>query len=206
MDRNIVSFKHPLTWYALATILFLAYILIGQTNETLFFSIFHLSGNSVIDMLMRFCAAYLYLCIIATACIWYIATQKGSYLKTGIIYLAVGIVAYLLSILGTHLIIDPRPYLQYHLTPLISVAKDNGFPSDHTMLAFATASITSLFAKKISIPLFIAAGVVGFARIYVTAHHPVDIAGSMIIVLFALVIVFIIHIPVMILLHKKKAE
>src|SRR5438874_9836807 len=55
---------------------------------------------------------------------------------------ALGVLAYLVSKALAHVIIDPRPYVVTHTRPLIPVAHDNGFPSDHVLLAAAlTASL-----------------------------------------------------------------
>src|SRR5205085_4583351 len=48
---------------------------------------------------------------------------------------ALGVLAYLVTKVLAHVIIDPRPYVVTHTRPLIPVARDNGFPSDHVLLA-----------------------------------------------------------------------
>ncbi len=76
---------------------------------------------------------------------------------------------------------DPRPFVTNHLIPLFTHAPDNGFPSDHTLLSGAIASVTFYFNKKISLFFFTATILIGTARVLAGVHHPVDILGSLII-------------------------
>ncbi len=48
--------------------------------------------------------------------------------------------AYGVANVSAHLISDPRPYLVEGVQPLISTSADNGFPSDHVLLAGALAA------------------------------------------------------------------
>lgn len=118
--QDVCSTKKPLLWYFIVTLIFLGYILIGNHNEQVFFSIFNLAvNNNLLDAVMRFSAAYLFIVILLLALLWILVKQNGSYIRVGLSYIAVGIIAYILSKIGTHLIIDTRPYIAYHLTPLI---------------------------------------------------------------------------------------
>lgn len=56
------------------------------------------------------------------------------------------------------------------------------------MLSMAVASVISLYSKTMGWVLFILAFVVSFARVYVAAHHPLDMIGSMVIVAMALIL------------------
>jgi undecaprenyl-diphosphatase len=76
---------------------------------------------------------------------------------------------------------DPRPFVQGNFTPLLPHAADNGFPSDHTLLAAAIAFATFHFNKKLGLFLLLLAILVGVARILAGVHHVADIAGSIII-------------------------
>lgn len=186
---ELFSYRNPLVWYLCITIIALMYIIIDHHNEKLFLSIFNLTGNNqLLNNTMQFGAAYLFIVILVIAFIWYAITQKSKYIVVGLSYGIVGIIAYILSKFGTHSILDVRPYIEYHLTPLISVAKDNGFPSDHTMLSMAVASVTSLYSKTMGWILFALGFIVAFARVYVAAHHPLDVIGSMVIVAISLIL------------------
>lgn len=92
------------------------------------------------------------------------------------------LVAYLVSKVLSGLIVDPRPYIVAHVQPIFPVAHDNGFPSDHTLLAaLLTASLWWIDRRMV--PLFAAATVlVMVGRLAIGAHHTLDVAGSVAIV------------------------
>lgn len=57
------------------------------------------------------------------------------------------------------------------------------FPSGHTSLAFATATTLALQYKKwyITVPSFLWAGFVGYARMYMGKHFPSDVLAGIIV-------------------------
>lgn len=91
--------------------------------------------------------------------------------------------SYLAAKLISHVVNDPRPYLVQHIEPLLPLARDNGFPSDHALLAWALAvSLVWLVPGAVG-PFVVGAVVVMLARLGVAAHHTLDVAGSAAIVL-----------------------
>ncbi|OGY08860.1 MAG: hypothetical protein A3D24_03350 [Candidatus Blackburnbacteria bacterium RIFCSPHIGHO2_02_FULL_39_13] len=83
------------------------------------------------------------------------------------------------------IIVDPRPFVVNHIQPLIPHAPDNGFPSDHTLLVATIASIVFVFNKKLGIVIMVLAVIVGYSRVLAQIHHPLDIAGSVLIAVVA---------------------
>lgn len=73
---------------------------------------------------------------------------------------------------------DPRPFVIGHFTPLIAHAADNGFPSDHTLLAASIAAIVTCYDRKLGIALWLIAIIIGACRIAAGIHHPIDVAVS----------------------------
>ena len=74
-----------------------------------------------------------------------------------------------------------RPFLQEHVNQLIHVLMPTkSFPSDHSALAFAAATVLFLFsAKRWSWSLFVLAALIAIARIAGGVHYPSDaIAGA----------------------------
>ncbi|WP_449538632.1 undecaprenyl-diphosphatase [Ferdinandcohnia sp. Marseille-Q9671] len=64
---------------------------------------------------------------------------------------------------------------------LIDKAIDNSFPSDHTILFFAFCFTFFLFNKKSRYFWMVLACLMGFSRIWVGVHYPVDVlVGAMI--------------------------
>lgn len=66
----------------------------------------------------------------------------------------------------------PLPFAGYSLWDAYS------FPSNHATRAFACALFLSARFRKWMIPLFVYASLIGFAKIYVGAHYPLDIIGG----------------------------
>ena len=91
-------------------------------------------------------------------------------------------IIFIISRLASKLYFNPRPFVVENFLPLISHAADNGFPSDHTLLSAAVASIIFVFNKKIGILLGLLAVLVGMARVTAGVHHYIDIFGSILIV------------------------
>jgi len=108
---------------------------------------------------------------------------RGKYKKLEYVFYIVvgGALCYLLAKLGGLLISDPRPFVVGHFTPLISHAADNGFPSDHTLLASFIGWVALYYSRKIGVIALILAALIGLARVYVGVHHLEDIIGSFVI-------------------------
>ena len=76
----------------------------------------------------------------------------------------------------------PRPFVDGGAFNVLGHAPDSGFPSDHATLAFALA-FGLLRRRPPSLPrawlaLLAVAVAVGWARVFLGAHHPVDIVGG----------------------------
>ncbi len=139
----------------------------------------------MINTLFIFGAKYLYLVVVGVAAVYFF-TQSRVIQKQIIIFGMITLpIAYVLAKIAGYFYYDPRPFVVNHFTPLISHTADNGFPSDHTLLSAAIAVILYPFNKKLSGLVWALALLVGWSRVYVGVHHPVDIAGSIIIAIFS---------------------
>lgn len=108
-----------------------------------------------------------------------------------IIFTAIALpLIYLTALLAGHLYYNPRPFVAENFTPLIPHAADNGFPSDHMLLASAVAAICSFYSRRIGAILWGLALYIGISRVYVGVHHPVDIIGSAVIAVVVSLLVF----------------
>lgn len=105
------------------------------------------------------------------------AKQKGIALYGIIALPATYVVAKFLALLYY----DPRPFVAARVVPLIPHAPDNGFPSDHTLLLAAVASVLYPYSRKTSWTLWIITLAVGFSRVAAGIHHSIDIIGAIII-------------------------
>jgi undecaprenyl-diphosphatase len=121
---------------------------------------------------------YVGLLVAAIFCVLLPRTKQKHLALYGMIALpATYIVAKLLSLSYY----NPRPFVVGHFIPLIAHAADNGFPSDHTLLLAAVASIFYPYNKKASWVMWIITLVVGLSRVAAGIHHDIDIIGAIVI-------------------------
>lgn len=141
----------------------------------------------MLNLLMILAAKYLYLVIILFAIYYFIFTEK---IRKKILIALIFILptAFIFSRILNGIYYNPRPFVIGHFVPLITHAADNGFPSDHSLISFAIASVVFLFHKKWGLILVVLGFIVGFSRVYAGIHHPIDIFGSFMI---SIVTVFI---------------
>jgi undecaprenyl-diphosphatase len=64
------------------------------------------------------------------------------------------------------------------LPALMERPESYAFPSGHTSSSFACATVLAAYAPKWRIQLFVLAALVGWSRIYVGAHYPLDVAAG----------------------------
>jgi undecaprenyl-diphosphatase len=69
-----------------------------------------------------------------------------------------------------------RRYAEPH--PLGHVPKDPSFPSGHTTIAFAAATVLSYYRPRWAPAFFLLAVAIGFSRIYDGVHYPLDVLGG----------------------------
>ena len=104
--------------------------------------------------------------------------ERGVMLRRGIL---AGILAVAFAKIGGAFYNEPRPFVARHFTPLIPHEPDNGFPSDHTLLAFTGVF---LLLAQLAIPEFILAALCGLAiaasRVRSGLHSPLDIGASIV--------------------------
>lgn len=149
-------------------------------NYSIFKFINDFAGKwSVLDHFMIFLSKSAIVVVIGLLC--YLWFQKNTNKK----YTAFYIVLTLILALGSNLILHQfyyhaRPFVNHHVTKLISHSSDSSFVSDHGTLVFSTAIILLLRKNSLSKYSAIWAILVGISRIYVGVHYPFDIVGSFI--------------------------
>ena len=142
------------------------------------------------NLLIIFAVKYLFLASIILIG-WFFFTLSNPIKKkfAGFALTSLGLSFVLAKLLGA-LFNDPRPFVSDHVQPLIAHVADNGFPSDHTLLTMAIASIVFVYHRKLGILLAISAFIVGYARVLAGLHHMIDIIGAIVIAIAAVAGVF----------------
>jgi membrane-associated phospholipid phosphatase len=75
---------------------------------------------------------------------------------------------------------EARPYAAHpHLLRLADVTTDFSFPSDHAVMAGAVAAGLLLAHRRLGSLAVVAALLMAFARVYIAAHYPWDVAGGL---------------------------
>ena len=136
------------------------------------------SHNVVAREVVILCAAVVvYLLVLAWLAV--VARQQArlTLATTGHV-VVLGVLAYLLAKVLGHLIADPRPYLVDHVRPLIPVAHDNGFPSDHTLLAAVLTASLWWIDRRLLLAFAVGTVLVLLGRLGIAAHHTIDVLGS----------------------------
>ena len=106
--------------------------------------------------------------------------QDGPQKKRFILLVVVSaVVALVLAKVSSHFVPSPRPFIADHVIPYFAGTRDNGFPSDHTLLAGVIAFVTLVYNRKLGVVALVLAVLVGWARVVSGVHHAMDIAGSL---------------------------
>ncbi len=92
------------------------------------------------------------------------------------------LIAALGGMVAGHLYHEARPFVSDLSTrQLIGHSADNSFPSDHTWFAFAAGTAIVWWRRLVGALALVVALLIGFARVFVGVHWPVDIlAGALI--------------------------
>ena len=73
----------------------------------------------------------------------------------------------------------PRPFVAYNITPLISHEATASFPSGHATLFFTIATLVFLFmSRRWGTWLYVAATLMGLARVFAGVPYPLDLVGG----------------------------
>lgn len=157
-------------------------------NVGLFFLIFGLSNHSQLsDLLMIFGARYLIYFTFLLAFI--LAFKSGAKEKRALILTILFLPIIILIIILIHIFFfEPRPFVNFHFSPLIPYSEDASFPSRHASIMSAMAFAYTYYKSKWA-PFFLFLMLwVGIARIYVGVHYPLDILGGFIVGVISLMI------------------
>lgn len=130
------------------------------------------------DYIVTFTAQYLMIfSVLACIYLYFVLDQRKR--KSFVLTLFIGgVITLLLAQLGSMLYDNPRPFISDGSTALFSASLDNGFPSDHTLLAAYLGFVAFFYRRWLGVTLLAIAFLVGWARVAGGGHYFVDIVGS----------------------------
>lgn len=151
--------------------------------------------NALLDALMVFCARYLIYVVFAAAAVCFVLLVLKKEWRAALYYAGTLIVSFILLQIAARLYVDHRPFVDYHVHQLVAHASGKSFPSDHTTATAAIGLGLLLFTrfKKTGALIVLAALVIGFARVFVGIHYPIDIAGGLLTALVGALVVWLIQ-------------
>lgn len=135
----------------------------------------------MLDTVVIFCAKYLIYIEIVAFLVFLVAMRRRTRVRLFFMSVIALPLAYLVGKIASLFWYDTRPFAEYGLVPFIAHAADNGFPSDHMLLASTLASLVTLRSPRWGILFWAMAIVIGASRVAARIHHPIDIVASAII-------------------------
>lgn len=131
------------------------------------------------ESLIIFGAKYLWIALLLLALYAFAKSQqKPRFLKFGAFLFPI---SYLLGVLARATYFNPRPFTISGVEPLIEHTADNGFPSDHALLAASLAVFILIANRRLGILAWVIAIAVAISRVLSGVHHPIDVIASVII-------------------------
>lgn len=99
--------------------------------------------------------------------------------QRAVIYAAAGVVlAYTVTLITRNFITRARPFVDHQVNQLVPHVNDSGFPSDHSILAFAIVASLFVASRRLGWLALVLAVTLGLSRVFIGIHYPGDIVGG----------------------------
>ena len=134
------------------------------------------------DSVITFAAQYLlFIMVAAFVAVWLFGTDRAGKLRlAGAAVIGLVLAAVFLVVAGK-LHSAPRPFVQnQRLHPLFQHARDNGFPSDHSVAAGLIAGLVLCRSRLWGAIFALAAFCVAASRVAAHVHHAQDVVAGLI--------------------------
>ncbi|MDF2503132.1 phosphatase PAP2 family protein [Clostridium sp.] len=141
--------------------------------------------NMILDTIMIFFSKYvpyIFMIVVAMVFISGIMSRNLDYRKMAVNTFFISVINLILSFIIGNIYYTNRPFVDNKVNLLFPHIKDASFPSDHAMGTMSIALGLSKYNNLLSITLTVLSIIVGFSRIYVGHHYPMDVIGAYIIV------------------------
>jgi undecaprenyl-diphosphatase len=129
------------------------------------------------DSIVVFLASYLIFAVVLLAILAAYRTKKRREFIVALVL--AGIIAWDLSAIAGSLFYNPRPFVSQNIEPLVAHGPDNGFPSQHTVLAMTLSAVIYFYWRRLAIMAFVLTLLVGAGRVWADVHSWIDIMGGL---------------------------
>ncbi|PRR79900.1 Undecaprenyl-diphosphatase BcrC [Clostridium liquoris] len=142
--------------------------------------------NTVLDKIMIFFSKdvpYIFMAVIAIVFILGVVKKNEEYRKASVNAFVITVINLILSfIIGSIYYVD-RPFVHNKVNLLMPHSADASFPSDHATGTMSIALGLGKYNRILGVIMTILSIIVGFSRVYVGNHYPLDVIGAYIMVL-----------------------
>ena len=141
--------------------------------------------NTVLDNIMIFFSKYVPLIFMAAIVIVFILgikQKKCEYREIAFSTVVITVTNLIINLIIRSIFHVDRPFVNNKVNLLVPHDTASSFPSNHATGTMSIALGLGKYNKSLSIILNILSIIVGFSRVYVGDHYPMDVIGSYVIV------------------------
>jgi undecaprenyl-diphosphatase len=142
--------------------------------------------NGILDKVMIFFSKdmpYIFVAISAIVFILGIVKNNSNTRKAVFSTFVITVINLFLSVIIGKVYYEDRPFVHNKINLLVPHPADSSFPSDHAIGTMSIALGFTKYNKILSGILTILSLIVGFSRVYVGNHYPMDVIGAYVIVI-----------------------
>jgi len=141
--------------------------------------------NAILDKVMIFFSndvPYIFMAVIVLIFILGIINNKKENRKIAVNTVVITAINLIINLMIRIIFHINRPFVDHNVNLLVSHDTASSFPSNHATGTMSIAVALNKYNKVLGLIMTILSIIVGFSRVYVGDHYPIDIIGSYIIV------------------------